>query len=329
MRSIKIIMNFFEIFKILKKGEGVKMREGELTLQEIQRYAKNKTMLIASAFIIAIISMLVAFIFFSLEGLAKLGTHIGLPAIVTYIITSMVALIGISHYEKVRNKLINKVDTKTFKIFFDYFKNMQNKKKNYVYYEVKDIFMYGLWNLKDRNPYLKYISETDSLEFEFNDIKNKVNKKEFLASSIFRCLTFHKNAVLYRNQRIFLNQEKFIDIIKAYSNIFFNEKYHTEEYIKECHKIEENYFDDKTYAIEHYEGLSKKIGRVERFVNFSNNARSVKDLKKVLAVFAFIGLIVQHINEDTSIMVTILYNCITIVLLLVDVAQRNDSNTLH
>lgn len=166
------------------------------------------------------------------------------------------SIVLISHYEKMRSKLINKMDTKSFSVFFDYFTKMKGKKKNFVYYEIKDIFMYGLWQLKDKNPYLKEISEQEECIFDYDSIKTKINKEEFLASSMFRCLTFRKNNVLYRNQIIFLNQEKFIEIIQAYEKFFWIR-------ITICLSILESatllkkYSRDKENAIKNYEGLAK------------------------------------------------------------------------
>lgn len=219
-------------------------------------------------------------------------TNIAVPALIIYIASLVVTVVGISQYEKVRNKLINRVDTKTFGFFFGYFLQMQDKKKKLEYYEIKDIFMYGLWAMKDNRVCLKAISETDSIDFNINEIKDKVSRKEFLTSSIFRCLTFHKNGIIYRNQYIFLDQEKFSKVIESYSKGYHNKNYHTQDYLVECHKIEQQFYEYKKYAIKHYQGLAKKIGRVERFVYFSNNANSVKCMKKLFAIFAIIGVIV-------------------------------------
>lgn len=305
------------------------MKEEPLILEQIRKYAKRKTILFLTSFVISGVGLIIGCLFSIFEGIEIVNTNIAFPAFIIYIASLVVALVGISHYEKVRNKLISKVDTKTFGFFFDYFLEMQSKKRKSEYYEIKDIFMYGLWTMKDNRVCLKEISETDSIDFNIDDVKDKVNRKEFLASSIFRCLTFHKNGILYRNQHIFLDQNKFSEIIKLYSAIYNNEKFHTLEYLEECHKIEQQYYSDKQYAIENCEGLAKDIGRVERFVNFSNNVKSVKYMKKILAVFAIIGVFVQYINDTTNITVTVLYEGITIVLLLVDVTQRDEDKHLH
>lgn len=86
--------------------------------------------------------------------------------------------------------------------------------------------------MKDNRVCLKEISETASIYFNIDDIKDKVNRKEFLTSSIFRCLSFHKNGILFRNQHIFLDQDKFSEIIKLYLAIYINEKFHTREYLE-------------------------------------------------------------------------------------------------
>lgn len=194
---------------------------------------------------------------------------------------------------------------------------------------MKDIFMYGLWQLKDKNPYLKEISEQEEYIFDYASLKNKISRKEFLASSMFRCLTFRKNNVLYRNQIIFLNQKKFIEIIQAYEKILLDKNNHLSEYITKCHTIEKKYSRDKENAIKTYEGLAKDIGIRERFVNFSSNQRSVKNLKKIFAFIAIVGLLLQNVNDDLNRITTMVFNVITIVLLLVDAAQRNDEDILH
>lgn len=299
----------------------------EITLQEIKKYATWKTFSIASALLLTVICVITACIFFALEGIGFVKEAIAVPTMCIFIIAMMISIISITYYEKIRNRLIEKVDTKSLRIFFEYFINVE--KKDFVYYEVKDIFMYGLWKLKDRDQYLKYISETDSIEFNIEDISGKINKKEFLASSIFRCLTFHKDDIIYRNQFIFLDQEKFVKIIKAYAEVYVEEKNHTLEYVNKCKEIEEKYYDDKLFAKNNYKGLSKKVGKVEQFINFSNNPIAVKCLKKVLVAMAIVGLFIQPFNESTNRLVTILFNCITIILLLVDVVQKDEKNILQ
>lgn len=101
------------------------------------------------------------------------------------------------------------------------------------------------------------------------------------------------------------------------------------EYITKCHTIEKKYSRDKENAIKTYEGLAKDIGIRERFVNFSSNQRSVKNLKKIFAFIAIVGLLLQNVNDDLNRITTMVFNVITIVLLLVDAAQRNDEDILH
>lgn len=311
------------------KMEVLKMKNEELSLNEIITYAKQKTAVILSSLILSVIGIIVGGIFLLLEGLKITDSKIGFYAILLFLISMATSIVLISHYEKMRSKLINKMDTKSFSVFFDYFTKMKGKKKDFVYYEIKDIFMYGLWQLKDKNPYLKEISEQEEYIFDYDSIKTKINKEEFLASSMFRCLTFRKNNVLYRNQIIFLNQEKFIEIIQAYEKILLDKDNHLSEYIRKCYIIEKKYSRDKENAIKNYEGLAKNIGIRERFVNFSSNQRSVRDLKKIFAFIAIVALVLQNVNADLNRIATIVFNVITIVLLLVDVSQRDDEDILH
>ena len=41
------------------------------------------------------------------------------------------SIVLISHYEKMRSKLINKTDTKSFSEFFDYFTKMKGKEERF------------------------------------------------------------------------------------------------------------------------------------------------------------------------------------------------------
>lgn len=200
--------------------------------------------------------------------------------------------------------------------------------------------MYGLWKLKDNNPYLKQLSEIESTDFDdIEVVKAHINKKEFMASSIFRCLTFKKDDKIYRNQYIFLDQEKFLKIIDAYAHIYSDEKNHTKEYIVKCSEIEKKYRKDKEYAKENYIGLAKKLGYKERFSNFSNDPKCVLILKKALVVAAIIGMLLQigvtletcikKYENEINTFVTLLYNFITILLLLVDIAQLDEKKMLH
>lgn len=53
-------------------------------------------------------------------------------------------------------------------------------------------------------------------------------------------------------------------------------------------------------------------------------------MKKILAVFAIIGVFVQYINDTTNITVTLLYEGITIALLLLaDVTQSDEDKNLY
>lgn len=93
--------------------------------------------------------------------------------------------------------------------------------------------------------------------------------------------------------------------------------------------MKKKYSRDKENAIKNYEGLAKNIGIRERFVNFSSNQRSVRDLKKIFAFIAIVALVLQNVNADLNRIATIVFNVITIVLLLVDVSQRDDEDILH
>lgn len=309
--------------------------EERLLLQKISKYAIEKTIILSISLLSAAVGVLTG-VFFALIDVVR-GKNTIVPVILfgVYVIAIVVSIVALIHYEKVREKLIDEFDTKSLKEFFDYFTS-DTTKRSFVYYEAKDIFMYGLWKLKDNNPYLKQISEINSIDFDIKDIKTHIHKKEFMASSIFRCLTFKKDDIVYRNQYIFLDQEKFLKIISAYADIYSDKENHTEEYIIKCRKIEKKYQKDKEYAKKNYKGLAKKIGYKERFSNFSNNPESVLKLKKTLVVAAILGMLIQIVGtnikkyeNEINISVTFLYNFITILLLLVDIAQLDKKKILR
>lgn len=296
-------------------------------LSEIKRYALQKTILLTVSLGVAVISIIISCVFILLEGMGILSTHIPIVALCVYVVALIVAIIAISYYEKVRGKLIGKVDAKSLGMFFDYFKSI--KEYDFVYFEIKDIFIYGLWAMKDKNDYLKQISESGLREFVAEDIKDRISKKEFLVISLFKALTYTKDGIVYRNQYIYTNQEKFLTLVNAYADIYQDEKNHIKEYLKKCYELEKKFYDDKQYAIENYQGLLQKQGFVERFVEFSNNKKLVKNLKIILVITAVVALILQQTNEALNNLVTIIYEGITILLLLIDVAQRDDTKYIH
>lgn len=306
-------------------------------LNKISKYAVQKTIILSSSLLIAVGGVLAGVVWMLFNMIRKVDSVVPVILFSVYVIAIVFSIVALMHYEKVRKKLIDEFGTNSLKEFFEYF--TPDTKRSFAYYEVKDIFMYGLWKLKDSNPYLKQLSEIESTNFNIEDVKAHINKKEFMASSIFRCLTFRKDDIIYRNQYIFLDQEKFLKIIGAYADIYGDEKNHTKEYIIKCHEIEKKYRKDKEYAKKNYKGLAKKLGCKERFSNFSNNPKSVLTLKKALVVAAIIGILLQigatvetsirEYENEINVSVTLLYNFITILLLLVDIAQLDEKKMLH
>lgn len=307
-------------------------------LNRISKYAKRKTCIIVISLLLATITLLFGGIFTILQVLKITNISLTLTLYLVFIVGLVILIIAITHYEKERKKLIDEFGIKSLGEFFYYFNNV--KKKDYIYYEVKDIFMYGLWKLKDENPYLKLMSEDEEYRFVADDIREKgITKKEILATSIFRCLTFKKEGFVYRNQKIFLDQNKFIKILNEYSEIYQDNNNHRDDYIEMCNKIEETYRADKEVAKANYNGLSKEIGRWERFVVFSNKPNAVMGLKKLLIVFAIISMILLNLvyfkivpekyERELNFYITCVFNLITIVLLLVDIAKKDEKDLLH
>lgn len=311
---------------------------GKFFLTKINKYAIKKTIILSILLLIAAGGVLagVGRTLFDLILNKKLVFPVILFSI--YVVALFFSIFALMYFDKKRKKLVDEFDTNSLKEFFEYFTS--DTKRSFTYYEAKDIFMYGLWKLKDNNPYLKQLSEIEDTEFDdIEVIKALINKKEFMASSIFRCLTFKKDDMIYRNQYILLDQEKFLKIIDAYAHIYNDEKNHTKEYIVKCCEIEKMYRKDKEYAKENYKGLFKKLGYKEYFLNFINNPKYVLTLKKVLVVAAIIGILLQigatldtgikKYEYEINIVVTLLFNFITILLLLVDIAKRDEKKILN
>ena len=313
-------------------------KTGETFLERIKKYAKRKTGTLVIALLLAVTTLLLGAIFAILEGFKMVNTSVTLVLYLVFVSAMVAVIILITHYEKVREKLIDEVGTKSLREFFDYFSDVE--KKDYIYYEIKDIFMYGLWRLKDKNTYLKVMSEDENYRFEIEEIKRTgITKKEILAASMFRCLTFKKDGLIFRNQKIFLDQNKFLEILNQYAKIYQDSFNHCEEYIAKCSRIEEIYCKDKEIAKAEYNGLPKGTGRWERFVVFSNNPNSVRFFKKVLVVAAMVSMLFLCLaqfemipvkyKEEISFIVTCVFNLITIVLLLVDIAKKDEKELLH
>lgn len=310
----------------------------ETFLKKIKKYAKRKTWVLVIALLLVVISLLLGGIFAVLEGLKVVNVSVALVLYLVFVSAMVAVIILITHYEKVREKLVEEVGTNSLREFFDYFCNVG--KKDYIYYEVKDIFMYGLWRLKDKNTYLKIMSEDENYIFEIDEIRRTgITKKEILAASMFRCLTFKKDGLIFRNQKIFLDQNKFLEILNQYAKIYQDSFNHREEYIAKCSRIEEIYRKDKEIAKAEYNGLPKGTGRWERFVVFSNNPNSVRVFKKALVVAAMVSMLFLCLaqfemipvkyKEEISFIVTCVFNLITIVLLLVDIAKKDEKELLH
>lgn len=312
-----------EILDMLKP----KNKQENLTQQNIKKYTYGKNISILLTLICAILCLIIGLISLMIEGFTKKPSIWGTLLVSTYIIMMVAAIFYISYYDKKRKRLIQQVNTTSFKLFFNYFSNANPKKS--LYFEMKDIFLYGIWHIVDTNSYLRIFSEVDALELDKDTIKNKISKKEFLVLSMFNCLTYRQEGILYRNQHIYMDQEKFLAIINAYAKIYFDDRNHTNEYLTKCAAIEKKYLPDKMYAIEHHEGLPNNIGIKERFINFSNDINSIIWLKKWMIFFAIVGFFVQPFNEITNEIVTKLFNGITIILLLVDVSQKSDKDTIH
>lgn len=308
-------------------------------IEEIKTYANRKTIILTVSLLISGGGILIACILSLLEGIGVLKINIAMFFYVLYILAMLTSILVINHYEKVRKGLIRKFETSSLKYFFEYFSD--NPSINFAYYEIKDIFMYGLWKLQDENVFVKLASMLDLSQIDEETIFDNIQKKQIMSASIFRCLTFEKEGITYRNQRIYLDSKLFSDIIKAYQTVYSNKSNHKHEYIERCREIEEKFKKYKTEAREKFQGLPKKqtfLGQWYAFVSKSDNVCILKTLLFITAL-VFLGAQVlahctewQYLKEHMSnidFIVTLIYEAITIVLLWVDILIANKDKSIY
>lgn len=297
-------------------------------LEKVRKYAICKTLTLSFSLLIAAVGVIIWALFSLVAGFCRLNTHVPVFLFGVYIIAMAVAIAATSHYDKVREQLINEFGIKSLEEFFEYFTS--ETKRRFVYYETKDIFMYGLWRLNDNNPSLKQLYEINTTALNKENIKH-IHKEDIMVSSIFKCLTFKKDDRIYRNQHIFLDQEKFLKIIDAYAIIYKEEKNNKRKYIKNCGKIEKKYQKDKEYAKENYKKITKKPKVSQCIYKFLNESWGVLFFKIVLLIIAVIALTV-YTNATTEIwecyidsinfIVTVIFDAIAIILLFMDIIQH-------
>ena len=307
-------------------------------ISKICIYAKRKNWSLVGALILSILALVLGVVCNVVKCIGGKDISLAIRLYLVFVVGLVVMYIVITHYEKVRQELINEVGTKSLGEFFDFL--CDETKKDYVYYEVKDIFMYGLWRLKDKNAYMKMVSEKDEHIFSYDEIiDNNITNKEILAASMFRCLTFKRDGLVYRNQMIFQNQKKFQNVLDEYAKVYGNKNNHRNEYINICNRIEETYREDKINAKKEGKGLTKEIGKWEQFVVFCNNPKLVMLLRKIFVVIAIASMLLlfcvqyeiipEKYENQISFYVTCVFNMITIVLLLVDIAKKDEKEVLQ
>lgn len=308
-------------------------------IEKIKTYAKQKVIILSLSLLVSGVGILIACIFTLLEGSGILNTNVALIFYVLYIVAMLISILVINHYAKVRKRLISKFETTSLKDFFKYFSD--NPPIDFAYYEIKDIFMYGLWKLKDENDFIKLALTLDLSKIDNEATFKNIQKKQIMSASIFRCLTYENNGVIYRNQRIYLDSKLFSDIIKKYQAVYDNKNNHRHEYIEECRKIEEKYKEYKTEAKATFQGLPKKqtfLGQWYSFVSKPDNISILKNLLFITALVFFVAQVLVHFTEwqylkdymsDIDFIVTLIYEAITIVLLWVDILIANKDKLIY
>lgn len=324
-------------------------KKKEFSIDLIKRYAKRKMITVVTTLVIAIISVIISCVGFLIEGIENhTSSVVGAIAAIIYVLFMLTAILLVNHFEKVRKRLINMVTKDNLKLFFKYFIPEQGEVKvDNAYYEIKDIFMYGLWNLKDQNPFLKSLFENDE-EYDLLKIENLITEREILVASMFHCLTFEKNGIVYRNQKIYLNQDDFKKIICRYYTLYTAKKRDRKIFIKKCLAIENDYKEIKESARECYKGITNEMSRWQkihfmfsvRIPIFFNNSESVKKMKFSFLILGMVGIVTQAIiyvpsfkqmqTKDTiNLLVTVLYEAITIILLWIDVVRWDENKDIH
>lgn len=308
-----------------------------IIIEEIKTYAKRKTIIISVSLLVSVFGILIAGIFTLLEASGILKINIALVFYVLYIVAMLMSILIINHYGKVRKRLITKFETTSLGSFFEYFS--KNPKINSAYYEIKDIFLYGLWKLKDENDYVKHVPVLDLSKIDDEAIFKDIQKKQIMSASIFRCLTYENKGVIYRNQRIYLDSKLFSDIIIEYQSVYSNKNNHKHEYIEKCGEIEEKYKKYKIEAKATFLGLPKKATFLGQWCSFVSKPENVNILKKTLAITAlvlFVAQILTHVTKwqcleklNIDFVATLVYEVITIVLLWVDILIADKDKSIH
>ena len=153
--------------------------EEKIFLKKISKYAIQKTIILSSSLLIAAGGVLAGVGWTLFDLIQNENSVVPVILFSIYVIAIVFSIFAIMHYDKVRKKLIDEFGTNSLKEFFEYFTS--DTKRSFAYYEAKDIFMYGLWKLKDNNPYLKQLSEIESTDFDdIEVVKAHINKKEFI-----------------------------------------------------------------------------------------------------------------------------------------------------
>ena len=308
-------------------------------IDEATKYAKRKTVVMAISLSLSALGVLVACLLTSLEGFNIIDTKIAWVFWLVYVLFLVIAIIALNYFEKKRGKLISIVNEDMLKVFFEYFKGI--KEPNYIYYEIKDIFMYGLWNLSESNEYLKILMFTDLTEEHEAEIIDNVYKKSFMAASLFRCLTFKQDGITFRNQEIYLKQGVFLKIVDEYEKIYSDKQCIKKDFVQKCKAIEQKYKDYKISAQKNYKGIPEKTSFMNRCYILINKPNFVLGLNVVLFVTAiiFAGLqamahffTVEKIDVDIGnidYIVTVIFEAITIILLWVDIVSQNKKRGIH
>jgi hypothetical protein len=281
---------------------GEKYLMGNTILRDIRRYARTKAILVFGGCGMTLIGMLVFLVLVMLTPLLNVKYDIAIT--ISAILSALglvIAILFLVISEGIRKRLINNFNNNVLILYLDYF-CMKNHRKFITYYEIEDIFFFALWQYCNKK-------------------KVNLNRFEYISKSLFDLITFiDKNNVLRRNDYLFreANSSTLFDIYSNYRTLIKNENI---PYETKCNEIELKYKSDQEYAHDNYIPYEHIPTKIEKFIAFSKDKRSVRKLKVFLIIICLIFFAIPKYNSW-------IFNLVTILLLSIDVAgyEKEDSS---
>ena len=291
---------------------------GGLTVEKLMKYSIRRNVVVVGTLIVALLCTLLMTAGWLLNMFGLVSSENATVMTMIQLVVMVVLIILATISQKKRCFFVRSMNLDSLHIFFDYFKNV--KAKSWVYVDIKDIFMDGILTIRQEQGTYRHLSD-----FTWKNRKEikLLDKKEIILMSIVDCLTYEKNNKIYRNQHLFVNVEKFLEIIKKYSDIYEADYKNNRRYISECKKIEKCFEQEKAFAIQQNKGLSKELDWKEKLVDFCRNERNVKLMKIVFVISALFVWLFP--NNDYAEKVT--FNLITVILLFIDIVKDSEYKT--